>query len=425
MEQRSNENISWKKYTLDQLGEYYNGRAFKKEEWKKDGLPIIRIQNLNNPNANFNYTDKIYESRYKVTHGDLLVSWAASLGVYVWDGNDAWLNQHIFKVEPNRNLITKDFLYYLLESVMSELFSKAHGTGMVHITKNDFDSQEVYVPSLSKQEIITKKLNSIFPMAKTSSKSILSIKSKIKKFRQGIITAAFTGKLTEDWRKKYKSTKKVHSSFEFEEDLPEIPDEWTWITLGEIADLKGGVTKGRNLVGKSTITLPYLRVANVQDGYLDLSVIKNIEIPAEEKEKYLLKKGDILFTEGGDRDKLGRGTIWNEEINNCIHQNHIFRARVNNPQVLPEFISLATKSSHAKRYFLDNASQTVNLASINITVLRNVPISIPSLEEQKEIISRVQRYFDVASQIEHQIENAEAKLSKLTQAILAKTFRAE
>jgi type I restriction enzyme S subunit len=208
-------------------------------------------------------------------------------------------------------------------------------------------------------------------------------------------------------------------------DVPKIPDSWVWTHLGIICDLKGGVTKGRNLAGKHTISLPYLRVANVQDGYLNLKVIKNIDIPIEEKDKYLLRKGDILFTEGGDRDKLGRGTLWNEEIHDCIHQNHIFRARVINSEVLPEFISLITKSPFTKEYFFDNANQIVNLASINITVLKNTPISIPPLKEQVEIINIIQHLFKVIDKIGNQIQKVDIDISKLTQAILTKTFQRE
>ena len=107
------------------------------------------------------------------------------------------------------------------------------------------------------------------------------------------------------------------------------PKEWKEIKLKEISEIVSGVTKGRKLTGKSTIFVPYLRVANVQDGYLDLTEIKDIEVLPSDIEKYALQDGDILLTEGGDPDKLGRGTVWNGQIPMCIHQNHIFRVRVN------------------------------------------------------------------------------------------------
>ncbi|EDK72629.1 protein of unknown function DUF450 [candidate division TM7 genomosp. GTL1] len=124
--------------------------------------------------------------------------------------------------------------------------------------------------------------------------------------------------------------------------------------------------------------MPFVYEANVQDGYLYLDEIKTINVTAEELRKYSLMNGDILFTEGGDKDKLGRGTIWHGEIELCIHQNHIFRARVDSGQFVPEYISYATKTTRARDYFLSKAKQTTNLASLNMTSLKNLQLpSIP------------------------------------------------
>jgi type I restriction enzyme S subunit len=119
-------------------------------------------------------------------------------------------------------------------------------------------------------------------------------------------------------------------------------------------------------------------VANVQDGYLDLRVIKTIEVLETDLEKYRLIFGDILYTEGGDRDKLGRGTIWKDEIEDCIHQNHIFRARPVSEEINSKYISFYSQTQSAKQYFLKNGKQTTNLASINITVLSNLPLPLPN-----------------------------------------------
>ena len=134
--------------------------------------------------------------------------------------------------------------------------------------------------------------------------------------------------------------------------------------LGEVADVQAGVTLGRTLTG-STVSLPYLRVANVQDGHLDLRKIKEVDVLETEAEKWLLTKGDILLTEGGDWDKLGRGTVWAEEIPRCIHQNHIFRVRVPPDRFDPYFLAAYIGSPHGKLYFQLSAKKTTNLASIN------------------------------------------------------------
>jgi len=106
--------------------------------------------------------------------------------------------------------------------------------------------------------------------------------------------------------------------------------------LSECAEVQTGVAKGRRLTSADTISVPYLRVANVQDGFLDLSEIKRIDIRETELNRYLLQAGDVLLTEGGDFDKLGRGFVWNDELPSCVHQNHIFAVRANRHIINPE-----------------------------------------------------------------------------------------
>ena len=138
-----------------------------------------------------------------------------------------------------------------------------------------------------------------------------------------------------------------------------------------------------------TVNVPYLRVANVQAGYLDLSEVKTIDVLPADVEKYTLQQGDILLTEGGDFDKLGRGAIWEHDIPNCIHQNHVFRVRVNKEIVLPLFLNYYLQTAYAKHYFLRAAKRTTNLASINLSQLSALPVFLPSLEMQGKFINAV------------------------------------
>lgn len=159
--------------------------------------------------------------------------------------------------------------------------------------------------------------------------------------------------------------------------------------LGEISDIASGVTKGHDYKGKATVEVPYLRVANVQDGYLDLSEIKTIQALPSEVEELRLQIGDVVMTEGGDYDKLGRGAIWRGGIENCIHQNHIFRVRLNRSKVIPEFFENYLLSPEAKKYFLGASKQTTNLASINMTQLKKLPVPLYPLSLQEEFASVV------------------------------------
>jgi type I restriction enzyme S subunit len=171
-----------------------------------------------------------------------------------------------------------------------------------------------------------------------------------------------------------------------------VPAHWSLRPLGDCCVVQSGVTKGRRLSPSESIEVPYLRVANVQDGRLDLSEIKTIAIRRDERERFLLRDGDVLLTEGGDLDKLGRGFIWRSELPECVHQNHIFAVRTNRNVLMPEFLAYLSQSVYGRAYFLSVAHKTTNLASINLTKLKAFPVPIPPLEEQTVIVDQLSAF---------------------------------
>ena len=162
------------------------------------------------------------------------------------------------------------------------------------------------------------------------------------------------------------------------------------LKLGAAADIVSGVTKGRKIGDLPTRIVPYLAVANVQDKALSLAGVKMIEASESEIWRYRLLRNDLLLTEGGDPDKLGRGTLWNDEMPECIHQNHIFRVRLTDAAVLPLFLNWLVGSARGKKYFLRSAKQTTGIASINMTQLREFPLLLPPMALQQSFASRVQ-----------------------------------
>ncbi len=169
-----------------------------------------------------------------------------------------------------------------------------------------------------------------------------------------------------------------------------VPKRWNIKPLNECAIVQTGAAKGRKLNSDPTVSVPYLRVANVQDGYFDLSEIKNIEIRRSELVRYSLQPGDVVLTEGGDFDKLGRGFIWNGELPQCVHQNHIFAVRVNRTLLVPEFLAFQMQSAYGKSYFLSVAHKTTNLACINTNKLKAFPVLVPPVPEQRSIVQALQ-----------------------------------
>ncbi|HCG6790405.1 TPA: restriction endonuclease subunit S [Vibrio parahaemolyticus] len=163
-----------------------------------------------------------------------------------------------------------------------------------------------------------------------------------------------------------------------------VPKGWERKPLEKVAEIKTGVAKGKKGL-KDPIEVPYLRVANVQDGHIDLSEVKTIQIERHQLERYSLQVGDVLMTEGGDFDKLGRGDVWQGQIAPCLNQNHVFAVRPNKQVLLPYFLAALSASSYGKTYFLSCAKRSTNLASINSTQLKEFPVLLPPLPEQQKI----------------------------------------
>lgn len=197
-----------------------------------------------------------------------------------------------------------------------------------------------------------------------------------------------------------------------------VPSGWKWQSLDSVLIVTGGVTLGRKLAGRKLVSKPYLRVANVQRGYLLLDQIKEVEIPDDEFEKYLLLKGDLLITEGGDWDKVGRTAIWREEIPECLHQNHVFRARAVSTEWEPRWAEIYLNSGTARAYFAGSSKQTTNLASINMTQLRACAFPFPPLTEQHRIVAKVDELMTLCDRMEAQQADSESAHAQLVQVLL-------
>ena len=198
------------------------------------------------------------------------------------------------------------------------------------------------------------------------------------------------------------------------------PKAWPLCRLDDVAQIISGVTKGRKLGAEESVELPYMRVANVKDGYLDLSDIKTIAVRPSEIDKYRLQPGDLLLTEGGDPDKLGRGALWSGEIECCLHQNHIFKVRAQEESVLPEYLLELVGSHYGKAYFLSVAKKTTGIASINRTQLGRFPVLLPPMALQRAFVDRVSALRALQSQQAAATAQAQASFD----ALLARAFAA-
>jgi type I restriction enzyme S subunit len=276
--------------------------------------------------------------------------------------------------------VTTEFLacFLSLPSVRHGLASKMQGaTGRQRLPKEALDAFPIPVPPLPEQRAIAEALRTV-QRAKEACERVLAATRQLK---QSLLHHLFTyGPVS--------FLQAAHIELRTT-DFGDIPARWATSVLSSCAHVQTGVAKGRNLDGSQVVELPYLRVANVQDGRLDLTEMKTIQLRQREVARFLLQPGDVVLTEGGDFDKLGRGFIWQGQVSPCVHQNHIFAVRPNRAKLLPECLAYLAQSNYGKAYFLSVAHKTTNLACINSTKLKALPVLLPPLSEQREIASQL------------------------------------
>lgn len=396
----------WIEISLGQLATYVNGKAFNKLHWKEQGLPIIRIQNLNNPNASFNHSDEAHEEKYKVQNGDLLIAWSASLGAYIWKGGEAWLNQHIFRVEPYPNIVNTHYLYYAVTNSIDELYKKSHGMGMVHVTKGKFEGHKVWLPPLNEQIRIAEKLDTILAKVDVAQARLEKIPTLLKRFRQSVLAAATSGELTKEWK------------------MSNDSEKWLTVCLLDVVE-----SKPRN--GYSPIGVDYetpvrnLTLSAVTKGYFIKDSFKYVDIDVPTESYLWVKNNDILIQRANSLEYVGISALYEGEDNQYIYPDLIMKCRAND-KAHSKYIHYSLLSESVRKYFRENATGTSgNMPKINQATVSAAPINLPPLEEQKEIVRRVESLFALADTVEKQYLAAKQRLDRLTQSLLAKAFRGE
>ncbi|MGH9768722.1 MAG: restriction endonuclease subunit S [Blastocatellia bacterium] len=274
-------------------------------------------------------------------------------------------------LRPNRNAVDSEFLFFATcnDAFVDEVASLETGASYPAVRDSDVLDREILLPLLPEQRQIAYLLNAVRGGLLHQSTSLTATENLKRVAMREIFTRGLRGEPQK------------------ETESGPISKGWEIDLLDHVAKVQTGAAKGRKFTDAEVVEVPYLRVANVQDGHLDLSEMKMIQIRRSEIQRYRLQVGDVVLTEGGDFDKLGRGFIWHGQIELCVHQNHIFAVRLNRNKVLPEFFAYLAQSPYGKAYFLKVAHKTTNLACINTAKLKSFPIIFPSLDEQQEIVT--------------------------------------
>ena len=394
----------WGVRRLEELISYRKGKKPKTlvEEDNYRNLPYLTANYFRTGQAKQFVPEQEVEKNIVCEEQDTVLIWDGSNSGDVFTGLRGVLASTMVKILPELPELEPTFIYFFLKTQFGLLNSQTTGSTIPHVSKNLLRNLPTPLPPLPEQRTIAHVLRTVQKAIETTEQVIESTRE----LKWSLMNHLFTyGPVPVDEAEQVVTRETPYGS---------IPEDWDEVVLGDCAYVQSGVTKGRKLEGEKAIEVPYLRVANVQDGYLDLEEIKTIHIRESELERYRLYEGDVLLTEGGDFDKLGRGFVWRGQIPDCIHQNHIFAVRADSKVLLPEYLAYLVQSRYGKAYFLQVAHRTTNLASINSTKLKALPVLVPSFPEQEEIV-RILKVVDEKITVE---ENRKQSLEVLFKTLL-------
>lgn len=341
---------------LIKLGEaatYINGYAFKPDDRGKVGLPIIRIQDLTGNSYDLGFYDGDYPEKIEINDGDVLISWSASLGVYIWNNGKALLNQHIFKVVFDKVNIDKNYFVYAVRYKLDEMGRKTHGATMKHIVKRDFDATEIPYPSKHEQIEIANNLKRI--------ENIIELRSNELQLLDELIKARFVEMFGDV----------IHNDRKWEcKQFSDI----TTSRLGKMLDAKHQI---------GTCKYPYLANFNVQWFRFELGNLNEMDFNEKDREEFCLEDGDLLVCEGGE---IGRCAVWHNQVKKCYFQKALHRVRCNQNIILPDYLSWWFKYNCENGGFAAIEGAKATISHLTGAKMKMLDVTVPPIELQEQFV---------------------------------------
>lgn len=468
---------AWIEIELSEVANIIRGVTYKKEHAEyiaQEGLlPVLRATNITGTALHFDelvYVPAENISKEQILQpGDVVI--ASSSGSKEVVGKAGAFSGGSFVgsfgafctgIRPSSVLSADYFGYYFqTPSYRKSVSELSAGSNINNLKTSDLASQRFPLPPFAEQIRIVTKLEELLTDLDAGVAELKIAQKKLSQYRQSLLKTAVEGTLTAEWRENNPPTESGKQLLErillerracwdakqlakFTEqgkkppkdwqnkypepvqpdvtNLPQLPEGWVWASLDMLGEIASGIAKGSKRASNVIVReVPYLRVANVQRGYIDLMEVKTILATERDIKELTLQDGDVLFNEGGDRDKLGRGWVWRNQVSECIHQNHVFRMRPYINGVQSELIS-HHGNTFGKLWFQNAGKQTTNLASINMTILRMFPVPVAPVTEQQEILKQIQVHMEMFSGQERAIELALKQSSVQRQNILRAAF---
>lgn len=388
----------WALATVGDTGDYINGKAFKPSDWEETGKPIIRIQNLTDPTKPINRTTQIVDDRFLVSSGDILVAWSASLGVHLWEGEKAVVNQHIFKVVPQTELVEQKFLFYGLKEAIAELIQSEHlhGSTMKHINRKPFLAHPFPVPPKPEQKRIAAKINSLTARSARARTELTKIELLVERYKGAVIDTEI---------RKAESTGATASSVE------------------EIAETTFDGPFGSNLKSADYVDAGkrVIRLENI--GHFAFIGSKETFISDEKffsLKRHHLKADDILFSSFiSDNIRVCRlpGYLEGQALNKA----DCFAIRLDRELADPGYIMFALGSTKAFTT-LSGSVHGATRPRINLKQLKSYVLPVPPISAQRAAIARIETALRHIEQVVEELRGSTTALDQVDEQVLAKAF---
>lgn len=434
--------LEWERTTLGdvvaiEMGQSPDGSA---TNTIGNGLPLIG--GASDLGATLPRPSRYTSSPTKVSAlGDLILCVRATIGKLNYADDRYCLGRGVAGLNPIG--FERDWLKYYLTHCAQDLDRAGTGSTFRQIDKATLQNWPLPLPPLNEQRRIVAKIEALMARSQRVKEALEAIPSLLDQFRQSVLTAAFRGDLTADWREKnldiepasvllerIRRVRRQHKAKnkELEEidlaALPELPRSWCWTSLGEVSAIQGGIQKQPKRIPDKN-AYPFLRVANVPRGWLNLDDVHQIELFGGELEKLRLYKGDLLIVEGnGSPSEIGRMAIWDGSIKDCVHQNHLIRVRLSQG-LTPEFVEAYWNSPQGRFRVFDVAHTTTGLYTLSVSKIAKLPVPLAPEAEQVVLMQIMEKLFKIETYVQATITQSEEELDSLEQSILAKAFRGE
>lgn len=389
---------NWPRVQLSEVAKVINGFPLKSEFFvEKSGTPVIRIRDVTAGYATTFYKGPIPEG-YWVKKGDIVIGMDGDFAARIWEAEQALLNQRVCKLDIDTSKIDKRFLAYVLPGYLNLINASTHSVTVKHLSSKTIGQIPLPFPSLPEQKRIVSKLDSLFARSTKVRDELAHIPRLIERYKQAILSAAFRGDLTADWRAKHNKKKS---------DLQELASE-------ALSFNYGSSTKS-----SQTGDVPVLRMGNIQDGILDWD---NLVFTSDKEEisKYALKKGDVLFNRTNSPELVGKTALYNGE-RPAIFAGYLIRIKCSD-KMLPEYLTYCLNSPEGREYCWQVKSDGVSQSNINAKKVAAFMLRIPCIDEQKEAVRLIAAAFRKISVISTETGNASKLLETCDGAVLAKAF---